>query len=917
MFKGFCLSSSTLPGCSAPAMTLPDGAASAALTMAAMHDWCAALVSRAGALLPPALGGAASPGRGESEHAVPGQGEQEAAGETADGAADEAVMVAVRGVEEMLAQAGSDIEQACIIEALIDAIWAAHQVAEEACDRPSLALLAKVVARLVHLQVVPHRLILERLEPTLLEEAALLTSAAAFSKKVARVNTASLYRQQKYNLLREESEGFSKVVVLLDGLGNEAAASDDGGQVYDRLVAIIGFFDLDPSRVIDLIMDAFALFVSLGRPHARLLGLLERFAFPTETVTALVGFKMAPIAKGHRRVPLEMLRALLLMTAILISRGRVSFEGIYPHLCRPGGVDGDATAGEAALVEIVANGDIAPGGMQGTSSGVPLGEGALHQPACHSVAHEVERLTADAYAANLLALLTEALLRVGEIGRACMMLERFPAFSTYPAITQAICAVIHVIIEPVFSSPILACARSAALVEDREGGHGLPPAGRAFFVDTCSQVQLMGLLEIPLLPKEGAPEEGEYRAFVRGTGLLAVLLRWLRYGPRGGLYADCVLLTKIARFGRAHLDAVGWKARGGEGAVTKSYEEGTEDCEERAFIAKQWLSIAKNHLLPSLMASHASASSAHEVWRLIERFPYHSRYAMYASLDAAGASRGRGETGEDEDARRSYKGHAPLIALASTIARGDTRRVMRRLTVENVKQYGRLLAKLTHAAPTVVLPIILDQLQAYDNLIQPVVDALKYLTPLAFDVLSCTLVGALGRPSRGHRLKEDGTSIAMWLQSLAAFGGALYKKYDRANVHSLLDYIVNQLRAGCAFDLVVLSALIARMTGIECNVNISDDHLEAIVGGGALLQEAVIAEGAKGAAAAVPLGRAFRRSTMRLVSALQVHGLAVPLWRLLAQQRSITAFARDDSSGGDLVHLKQLGTLLDQGERHT
>jgi len=34
---------------------------------------------------------------------------------------------------------------------------------------------------------------------------------------------------------------------------------------------------------------------------------------------------------------------------------------------------------------------------------------------------------------------------------------------------------------------------------------------------------------------------------------------------------------------------------------------------------------------------------------------------------------------------------------------------------------------------------LLSQIQKYDNFIGPVVDSLKYLTPLAYDVLACIL----------------------------------------------------------------------------------------------------------------------------------------------------------------------------------
>ena len=67
----------------------------------------------------------------------------------------------------------------------------------------------------------------------------------------------------------------------------------------------------------------------------------------------------------------------------------------------------------------------------------------------------------------------------------------------------------------------------------------------------------------------------------------------------------------------------------------------------------------------------------------------------------------------------------------------DYNDVIRRLSKDNFRQFGRKLGKLSHANPTIVFHTIIDQLQSYDNMVQPVVDALKYLTNLDFDVLAC------------------------------------------------------------------------------------------------------------------------------------------------------------------------------------
>lgn len=51
------------------------------------------------------------------------------------------------------------------------------------------------------------------------------------------------------------------------------------------------------------------------------------------------------------------------------------------------------------------------------------------------------------------------------------------------------------------------------------------------------------------------------------------------------------------------------------------------------------------------------------------------------------------------------------------------------------------------------------------------------------------------------RFKHDGTSISLWLQSLASFCGAIFKKYN-IELSGLLQYVANQLKSQKRFVLV-------------------------------------------------------------------------------------------------------------------
>ena len=48
-----------------------------------------------------------------------------------------------------------------------------------------------------------------------------------------------------------------------------------------------------------------------------------------------------------------------------------------------------------------------------------------------------------------------------------------------------------------------------------------------------------------------------------------------------------------------------------------------------------------------------------------------------------------------------------------------------------------------------------------ENMVEPYVEALKFLTPLSFDVLTFGLIARLADPSR-KKLKDDGYNTAEW-----------------------------------------------------------------------------------------------------------------------------------------------------------
>ncbi|KAI5297995.1 THO complex subunit 2, partial [Ascosphaera atra] len=102
----------------------------------------------------------------------------------------------------------------------------------------------------------PH-LLRQQLDSPLLQSLGLIRDT--FVRMGIRKQTNLLYRQSNYNLLREESEGYSKLVTeLFTTSNNEPPTSEVVAETFERIKAMIGAFDMDVGRVLDVTLDVFA-----------------------------------------------------------------------------------------------------------------------------------------------------------------------------------------------------------------------------------------------------------------------------------------------------------------------------------------------------------------------------------------------------------------------------------------------------------------------------------------------------------------------------------------------------------------------------------------------------------------------------------------------------------------------------------
>nr|XP_044996003.1 THO complex subunit 2 isoform X2 [Jaculus jaculus]XP_044996004.1 THO complex subunit 2 isoform X2 [Jaculus jaculus] len=658
------------------------------------------------------------------------------------------------------------------------------------------------------LYLVSDTVLKERLDPETLESLGLIKQSQQFNQKSVKIKTKLFYKQQKFNLLREENEGYAK---LIAELGQDLSGTITSDLILENIKSLIGCFNLDPNRVLDVILEVFEC-----RPEHDdfFISLLESYMSMCEpqTLCHILGFKFKFYQEPSGETPSSLYR----VAAVLLQFNLIDLDDLYVHL-----LPADNCIMDEYKREIVEAKQIVRKLTMVVLSSEKLDERDKEKD---KEDEKVEK-PPDNQKLGLL----EALLKIGDWQHAQSIMDQMPPYyaASHKLIALAICKLIHITIEPLYRR-----------VGVPKGAKGSP----------------VGALQNKRAPKQAESFEDLRRDVF---SMLCYL------GPH--LSHDPILFAKVVRIGKSFMKEF------------QSDGSKQEDKEKTEVILSCLLSITDQVLLPSLSLMDCNACMSEELWGMFKTFPYQHRYRLYGQW--------KNET---------YNSHPLLVKVkAQTIDRAKY--IMKRLTKENVKPSGRQIGKLSHSNPTILFDYILSQIQKYDNLITPVVDSLKYLTSLNYDVLAYCIIEALANPEK-ERMKHDDTTISNWLQSLASFCGAVFRKYP-IDLAGLLQYVANQLKAGKSFDLLILKEVVQKMAGIEITEEMTTEQLEAMTGG-----EQLKAEG--GYFGQI---RNTKKSSQRLKDALLDHDLALPLCLLMAQQRNGVVF----QEGGE-KHLKLVGKLYDQ-----
>ncbi|CAI2348032.1 unnamed protein product [Caenorhabditis sp. 36 PRJEB53466] len=655
------------------------------------------------------------------------------------------------------------------------------------------------------------------------------------NRALIRLKTKVYFKQAKFNLFREESEGYSKLVTELMEAAENSPTEDYAKVIKNRVLSLIGQFNLDPNRVTDVILEAFE---HCPKQKIFFIALLKEIDVVREYLCALLGFKFTFYQTEKKKTPYS----LYVLTAALVQHEMIDMMKILAFMIpktesikeghRARMTNAQERASKAETISTASMPIVESRGFE--DNGISM---AASQPISFTTVIQIQEdedvKLADGFneesvlSSNQKLGLACALLENGNWKQAQMLIDRLPeyyAVQASPRLCRALCKIIEQSINDFYKAN---CSihlfgdlikRNKPILDDM--GNGLTP------VKSWEEL-----------------------------GKLASVLWYL--GPRIAFRASTNI--KLLRLLTAYYRKIEKEELPKDEKLNQIFVDVVSEC-----------------LLPSLTLSDTNVALSEELWQLLQLFPYSWRYWMYSKWN-------------QETAR-----HPEMNVMRGKI-HGRTKYVLKRLSKETVKMMGRQLGKLCHIHPSTVLSYLLSQVQTFDNFIGPVVDSLRYLTSLEFDVLTYCIISQLADPSK-QALKSTDATISPWLQALGTLVGSLYRRYP-LELNGMLDYVLNQLKLCKSYDMLLLREIIQNMSWIESISGATKEQIEALGGGDLLKQEA----------GGYSTATKNRKAAQRLRDALLKGDLAVGLCISIAQQKENITY--NDSQS---LPLKLVGEMVDQ-----
>ncbi|KNC84263.1 hypothetical protein SARC_03511 [Sphaeroforma arctica JP610] len=738
----------------------------------------------------------------------------------------------------------NDDATALLEERLLDVIWTLdHHLApddDQETFSEQRTRLVSVVSDLKDLGVLTESRMKSRLETGLLVKTGTVPNVVYFSKSIRIARTKMFYKQNKYNLCREVAEGYSRLVdELIPGVA-DGNVQKQAQVTVNNIHKIIGFFSLDPNRVVEVIFSCFEELVDDEAYSKFYLEIITVFNATKDTLTALLGFRFKSVQTAIAElvidektpVPAEGLtpRNLYRIAALMVKHDLVDMIRLWDFLI-PEDKSMVEVQKERRETMMKASAQILVIDLSRTGGDEDYNIEVAKRQDLDDYKRQTKRKDIIYYRNNQKLNFIHHMIVVQDMRSFSRLLTRVPLelLTSSPETIDALLKLLHVAIEPIYRplqhSWMQKSMKNAHVAALYKGVVRLQKEGKGIAV--CRK--LTDLLDhvYPILARIGCH-----------------------------VYTDVLFITKLARLTKrvyeVYADSVDEKAKHDAEYVAPTQAE--KDRLEALWTETR--NILTRVVLSSMSLKPGNPGLNEEVYAVVSKLPYETRYTIYASwLDMYTVT--------------------PLLLQQKNWCIFEARRALKRLTKENPNETGRVLCKIAHSNPFTVFHEVMDKVSSYTNFIEPLIEGFSTLTDLDKDILTfCVIVHF--RDTRKKRMEV----MMPALKAISTFCGMLYNRMWATDFSSLLYYVAGQLSRNDVLDLGLLKALTEHMAGVESTDNLNEEQMECQCGGLRLR-----IEGGTWIKQDSSQLRLVGKPTVRLLEELSHTGLVMPLILLIEARK--------------------------------
>lgn len=684
-----------------------------------------------------------------------------------------------------------------------------------------------------------------------------------------------LYTQKKFNLLHEEFEGFSKLINEFYAIIKNPHNQLEVDYAVNVVELMIGHYQLDPTRVLDLLLDIFS--NSIVGNHRFMMDFLKLSRWwptiPADCISGMGSLSIGGCEQASKLIALKLVKypserelseTFKITVSILIKEGFVSFGSLYKYFTRP---DSSMEALEKKYKAELED-KIFRANASALALAAPLVDDEAENGSSSAATATAEKSKAanvslnSMLKPNLEYQFLKAFLGNGLYWPSIYILSNYPFLAYVESEVQELMArLFGAIIEPLYRqiSPF-SSLELAAFQQEKKIAYSRPlnkvgledpvssllycfkPTARAFSNKKLTYCYTEWNSGIPILQS--------------ADDLIAISQQFLKFL---GVFvsSDLEVFQKICEIVVSALKA----------------DSGSES-------KQKWFNYYRNFLLSSVCAIEDNPIPIHKAYDILKFFDVEDRYNLYGELHAVLAK------------------NNPHVKIVYGRAEKATKDVLKRLSKENVKQIMRKLAKISFANPLPCFLTVLQQIESYDNLNSLVVETASFFSEYGWDNLTLAILMRLTASGRSN-IQADGLNERQWIQSLASFIGKICLRYpESVDLSTLILYLLKSFHSHDIAGLIVLKEMLSSMGGIKAITNLTPLQIDVINCGSSMTRIVFKTIGDERFDKQVP-GSTLCKSLFKLDA---VNELLVLLCRA----------NRNIISGDDFSHLKVLANKNDE-----